>query len=114
MIEINEEYQKLQPFGFLGKDFAVMQIEKGENGHDNKKPLDPRNGRLMKWKQDPYFTSLKTTAINLAGVRKANPNKRFAVGALLTNGLIMLDIDNIYNEIVNKDNPDGLLAKLHQ
>ena len=113
-LDIQEEKKKLQPFGFLGKDFAVMQITKGENNHDNKKPLDPRNGRLMKWKQDPCFTNLADTFTNLAGVRKANPNKRFAVGALLTNGLIMLDIDNIYNEIVNKDNPDGLLAKLHQ
>lgn len=113
-LDIQEEQKKLQPFGFLGKDFAVMQIEKGENGHDNKKPLDPRNGRLMKWKQDPCFTNLHTTFVNLAGVRKANPDKHFEVGALLTNGLIMLDIDNIYNEIANKDNPDGLLAKLHQ
>ena len=91
-----------------------MQIVKGKNGHDDKYPLDPRNGLQMKWKKDPCFTNLHTTFENLAGVRKANPNKRFAVGALLTNGLIMLDIDNIYNEIVNKDNPDGLLAKLHQ
>ena len=113
-LDIHEEQQKLQPFGFLGKDFAVMQIEKGENGHDNKKPLDPRNGRLMKWKQDPCFTSLKTTAINLAGVRKANPNKRFEIGALLKDGLIMLDIDNIYNEIAKKDEKDSLLNKLHQ
>lgn len=113
-LDIQKEQKKLQPFGFLGKDFAVMQITRGENGHDNKKPLDPRNGRLMKWKQDPCFTTLADTFTNLAGVRKANPDKRFAVGALLTNGLIMLDIDNIYNEIVKKDNPDGLLAKLHQ
>lgn len=113
-LNIQEEYQKLQPFTFLGKDFAVMQITKGENGHDNKKPLDPRNGRLMKWKQDPCFTTLADTFTNLAGVRKANPDMRFEVGALLKDGLIMLDIDNIYNEIVKKDNPDGLLAKLHQ
>ena len=113
-LAIQEEQKKLQPFGFLGKDFAVMQITKGENGHDNKKPLDPRNGRLMKWKQDPCFTTLADTFTNLAGVRKANPDMRFEVGALLKDGLIMLDIDNIYNEIVNKDNPDGLLTKLHQ
>ena len=113
-LNIQEEQKKLQPFGFLGKDFAVMQITKGENGHDNKKPLDPRSGLLMKWKQDPCFTTLADTFTNLAGVRKANPDMRFEVGALLKDGLIMLDIDNIYNEIVNKDNPDGLLAKLHQ
>lgn len=113
-LDIQEDQQKLQPFTFLGKDFAVMQITKGENGHDNKKPLDPRNGRLMKWKQDPCFTTLADTFTNLAGVRKANPDMRFEVGALLKDGLIMLDIDNIYNEIANKDNPDGLLAKLHQ
>ena len=113
-LNIQEEQKKLQPFGFLGKDFAVMQITKGENGHDNKKPLDPRSGLLMKWKQDPCFTNLADTFTNLAGVRKANPDMRFEVGALLKDGLIMLDIDNIYNEIVNKDNPDGLLAKLHQ
>lgn len=113
-LNIQEEQKKLQPFGFLGKDFAVMQITKGENDHDNKKPLDPRNGRLMKWKQDPCFTNLADTFTNLAGVRKANPDQRFEVGALIKDGLIMLDIDNIYNEIVNKDNPDGLLAKLHQ
>lgn len=113
-LDIQEDQQKLQPFTFLGKDFAVMQITKGENGHDNKKPIDPRNGRLMKWKQDPCFTTLADTFTNLAGVRKANPDMRFEVGALLKDGLIMLDIDNIYNEIANKDNPDGLLAKLHQ
>lgn len=113
-LNIQEEYQKLQPFNFLKKDFAVMQITKGENGHDNKKPLDPRSGLLMKWKQDPCFTNLADTFTNLAGVRKANPNMRFELGALLKDGLIMLDIDNIYNEIANKDNPDGLLAKLHQ
>lgn len=113
-LDIQKEKKKLQPFGFLGKDFAVMQITRGENGHDNKKPLDPRNGRLMKWKQDPCFTTLADTFTNLAGVRKANPDMRFEVGALLKDGLIMLDIDNIYNEIANKDNPDGLLAKLHQ
>ena len=113
-LDIHEEQQKLQPFGFLGKDFAVMQIEKGENGHDNKKPLDPRNGRLMKWKQDPCFTNLHTAFVNLAGVRKANPDMRFEVGALLTKDLIMLDIDNIYNEIAKKDEKDSLLNKLHQ
>lgn len=113
-LDIQKEKKKLQPFGFLGKDFAVMQITKGENGHDNKKPLDPRSGLLMKWKQDPCFTTLHDTFTNLAGVRKANPDMRFEVGALLKDGLIMLDIDNIYNEIVKKDNPDGLLAKLHQ
>ena len=113
-LDIHEEQKKLQPFGFLGKDFAVMQVVKGENGHDDKYPIDPRNGRLMKWKQDPCFTTLADTFTNLAGVRKANPDMRFEVGALLKDGLIMLDLDNIYNEIVNKDNPDGLLTKLHQ
>ena len=94
-LDIHEEQKKLQPFGFLGKDFAVMQVVKGENGHDDKYPLDPRNGRLMKWKQDPCFTNLHTTFVNLAGVRKANPDMRFEVGALLTKDLIMLDIKHI-------------------
>ena len=34
-LDIQKEKKKLQPFGFLGKDFAVMQITKGENNHDN-------------------------------------------------------------------------------
>lgn len=113
-LDIQEEQQKLQPFSFLEKDFAVMQIEKGENSHDNKYPLDPRSGLLMKWKQDPCFTNLHTTFVNLAGVRKANPDQRFEIGALLKDGLIMLDIDNIYNEIAKKDEKDSLLNKLHQ
>lgn len=113
-VDINEEYQKLQSFKALGKQFAIMIVKKGKNGHDQKYPLDPRSGELMKWKKDPYFLTLDQAFINLKNVRKSNPSKHFEVGALLTNGLIMLDIDNIYNEIVNKDNPDGLLAKLHQ
>ena len=113
-VDINEEYQKLQSFKALGKQFAIMIVKKGKNGHDQKYPLDPRSGELMKWKKDPYFLTLDQAFINLKNVRKSNPSKHFEIGALLTKDLIMLDIDNIYNEIAKKDEKDSLLNKLHQ
>lgn len=113
-VDINEEYQKLQSFKALGKQFAIMIVKKGKNGHDQKYPLDPRSGELMKWKKDPYFLTLDQAFINLKNVRKSNPSKHFEIGALLKDGLIMLDIDNIYNEIAKKDEKDSLLNKLHQ
>ena len=117
-LDIQEEQQKLQPFSYLGQKFAVMLVTKGKNGHDNKRPINAihDNGAVdyMHWKENPKFTQLRTAFVNLGKTRKRYPKRHVEVGVLLSEQLMMLDIDNIYNEIVKKDEPNSLLSKLHQ
>lgn len=82
------------------KMFTVMQIVKNKKtNHDDKKPLDPRDGSMMKWKKDPCFIDLNTALSYLKQLREAKPNNRYIIGMLVQHPYILLDIDGMGTEL---------------
>lgn len=82
------------------KMFTVMQIVKNpKTGHDDKKPLDPRNGSMMKWKKDPCFINLDTALSYLKQLKEAKPNNRYVIGMLVQHPYVLLDIDGMGTEL---------------
>ena len=82
------------------KMFTVMQIVKNKKtNHDDKKPLDPRDGSMMKWKKDPCFINLDTALSYLKQLREAKPESRYVIGMLIQHPYVLLDIDNIKDEL---------------
>lgn len=82
------------------KMFTVMQIVKNKKtNHDDKKPLDPRDGAMMKWKKDPCFIDLNTALSYLKQLKEAKPESRYVIGMLVQHPYVLLDIDNIKDEL---------------
>lgn len=82
------------------KAFTVMMITHNDKtGHDDKRPVDARNGNIMKWKKDPYFLDLGTAEDYLKQLKKDNPSKRFAIGMLVQPPYCLLDLDGIDKEV---------------
>ena len=82
------------------KMFTVMQIVKNKKtNHDDKKPLDARDGTMMKWKKDPYFIDLNTALNYLKQLREAKPKSRYVIGMLVQHPYVLLDIDGMGTEL---------------
>lgn len=82
------------------KIFTVMHVTKNtETGHADKRPLDARNGNIMKWKKDPFFLTLDDARDWLNQLRKQNKDKHFEVGMLIQSPYTLLDLDNIADEV---------------
>ena len=82
------------------KIFTVMHVTKNtETGHADKRPLDARNGNIMKWKKDPFFLTLDDARDWLNQLRKQNKDKHFEIGMLIQSPYTLLDLDNIADEV---------------
>lgn len=112
-----EDGPLINSFSHFGKVFAIMSItpSKDPNKHDSKVPLDPRTGAIMQWKKNPQYMNIFDAVTYKYDLRRKFPNHKFAIGLYLGKcDALMLDLDDIPQDIADKDKPDSKLDKLRQ